>query len=53
MVKGFKIPNLVDKCKTIFWESEANVETLPKPSRYIRVSYKFVFKPGKSLNQIL
>ena len=53
MVQGFKMPSLVDEYKAIFWESEENVETLPKPSRYIRVSYKFVLKPVKSLNRIL
>ena len=35
--------------KPFFWKNEANVETLPKPSRSIQVFYKFVLKPGKSL----
>ena len=37
MAEGFKMPNLVDETNTkpFFWESEAKVETLPKPSPYI------------------
>ena len=38
--------------KPFFWESERNVETLQKPSLYNGVSYKFVLKSEKSLNQI-
>ena len=45
--------NLVDEYNTIFWQSEANVETLQKRSPYIGVSYKFVLKSVKSLNRIL
>ena len=39
--------------KPFFWKSEANVETLQKPSFYIGVSYKLVLKSEKSLNRIL
>ena len=39
--------------KPLFWESEANVETLQKTSLYIWVSYKFVLKSEKNLNRIL
>ena len=35
MAQGFKMQKLVDEYKTFFWESEANVETLPNPSPYI------------------
>ena len=36
--------------KPFFWESEANVETLQKPSPYIWISYKFVLKSGEKLS---
>ena len=41
------------KTRPLFWESEANVETLQKPSFYISVSYEFILKSAKSLNRIL
>ena len=34
--------------KPFFWESKVNVETLQKPSIYIRVLYKFVLKSEKT-----
>ena len=37
LAQGFKMPNLVNEYKTIFWESGANVKTLQKFSPYIRV----------------
>ena len=52
LVQDFKMPNLVDKYKTIFWESKANLEKLPKLSSYIWVSYKFVLKSLNNLNGI-
>ena len=52
-VQGFKMPNLLTNTKPFFWESEANVETLPKRSSYIWVFYKFVLKSVKSVNRIL
>ena len=42
--------SLVDEYKTIFWESEADAETVQKPSPYILVSYKFVFKSGEHVS---
>ena len=38
--------------KPFFWESEAKLQTLPKLSVYIGVSYKLVLKSVKSLNPI-
>ena len=40
LFQSCKMLNLVDKYKSIFWESEGNVETLQKFSPYIRVFYK-------------
>ena len=50
LIQGFKMPILIDEYKTIFWESEADVETVRKPSPYIVVSYKFVFKSGERVS---
>ena len=36
-----------------FWETETNLATLQKLSRYIRVSHKVVLKSVKTLNRIL
>ena len=44
--------NLVNKYKTIFWESEAKLETIQKKFSYIGVVYKFVLKFAKSQNWI-
>ena len=44
--------NLVNKYKTIFWESEAKLETIQKIFSYIGVVYKFVLKFAKSQNWI-
>ena len=44
--------NLVDEYKPFFWDSEAKLETLQKLYPYIGVSYKFVLKSVKTLNQI-
>ena len=52
LVEGLKMSNLTNEYKTIYWESEANVETLQKLSPYIWVSYKFVLKSVNSLNWI-
>ena len=51
--KSLKCQIWLTNTKPFFWESEANVETLQKPSPYIWVSYKFVLKSVKSLNRIL
>ena len=51
--KALKCQIWLTNTKPFFWESEANVETLQKPSPYIWVSYKFVLKSVKSLNRIL
>ena len=50
--KALKCQIWLTNTKPFFWESEAKVETLPKPSPYIWVSYKFVLKSVKSLNRI-
>ena len=34
-VKASKFGNWLSNTKQVFWEREANVETLPKPSPYI------------------
>ena len=51
--KALKCQIWLTNTKPFFWKSEANVETLQKPSFYIGVSYKFVLKSEKSLNRIL
>ena len=51
--KALKCQIWLTNTKPFFWESEAKVETLPKHSSYIWVSYKFVLKSVKSLNWIL
>ena len=51
--KALKCQIWLTNTKIFFWESEANVETLQKPSPYLWVSYKFVLKFVKSLNQVL
>ena len=50
--KVLKCQNWLTNTKPLFWENEANVETLQKPP-YILVSYEFVLKSVKSLNRIL
>ena len=52
IAQGFKCENWLTNTKQFFWESEASVETLPKPSPYFSVSYKMLLKPVKSLNRI-
>ena len=51
--KALKCQICLTNKKPLFWESEANVETLQKSSPYIWVSYKFVLKSIKRLNWIL
>ena len=53
MFKAFKCQIWLTNTKLFFWESEANVETLQKPSLYIGICHKFVLKSEKSLNRIL
>ena len=50
--KALKCQNWLTNTKPLFWENEANVETLQKPP-YILVSYEFALKSVKSLNRIL
>ena len=52
-LKALKWQIWLTNTKPLFWESEANVETLQKPSPYIWVSFKFASKSEKSLNRIL
>ena len=47
--KALKCEIWLTNTKLFFWESEANVETLQKPSSYIWFSYKFVLKSGEDL----
>ena len=51
--KSLKCQICSTNTNTFFLESDANIETLQKPSRYIWDSYKFVSKSVKSLNRIL
>ena len=51
--KVLKCHILLVNTTPVFWESEANVQTLQKRSPYIGVSYKFVLKSVKSRNRIL
>ena len=47
------MPNLDSKYKTIYiWESEASVRIPQNLFSFIGVSYQFVFKYTKSLNQV-
>ena len=47
--KALKCQIWLTNTKPFLWESDANVETLRKPSPYIWVSYKFVLKSGEDL----
>ena len=51
LVQDFRMPKLVDEYKTIFWESEAKLEPLPKLSPYIGVFNESVLKSVKDLNR--
>ena len=51
--KALKCQIRLTNTKPFFSESEANVETLQKPSLYIWVSSNFVLKSEKSINRIL
>ena len=51
--KALKCQIWLTNTKPFFWKSEANVETLQKPSPYIWVSYKFVLKCGEDLSLFL
>ena len=51
--KALKCHFWLTNTKPVFWESETNVQTLQKRSPYIGVSYKFILKSVKSLNQTL
>ena len=53
MGQGFKIRKFIDAYKTIYWESEPNFQTFPKPFPYIWVYYKMLLENVKSLNRIL
>ena len=53
LVQGFKMTYFVRDCKTISWQSEANVETLQKSCPYIWVSHKFDLTSVKSVNRTL
>ena len=52
LTKGFIKPNFIGDYKTIFLESNANLETLQKFLFSFKVSYKFVLKSDKKLNRI-
>ena len=51
--KASKCQIWLTNAKSLFWETEANVETLQKSSPYIWVSYNFVLKSVKILSRIL
>ena len=53
MAQGFKIQISVEEYKPFFWESQANVETLQKPSAFIWLPYKMASKPLKIPNPVL
>ena len=50
--KSLKCQIWLTSTKTFFWESDAEIETLQKPSPYIWAFCKFVLKLRKSLNWI-
>ena len=52
LYKAKKYQTLSTAAKPFFWKSEVNLETFQQPSPYIGVSYKFILKSAKSLNQI-
>ena len=47
------MPNFVNEYETIFLEKQDKRWNSSKTFSYIWVSYKFVWKPVKSLNRIL
>ena len=52
LYKAKKYQTLSTAAKPFLWKSEVNLETFQQPSPYIGVSYKFILKSAKSLNQI-
>ena len=51
LVLGSKMQNWLDEYKTIFLGKQGKLETSPKFSPYIGVSYKFILKPAKSVKK--
>ena len=51
LVLGSKMQNWLDEYKTIFLGKQGKLETSPKFSPYIGVSYKFILKPVKSVKK--